>query len=348
MAFRLRPEAREPVYGPHNMWQIRNAQFLPGTGFLSADGQWLRSFPYGRVLLLRIRMKTLLNSKKQVFGDQGGMKTLDNEIVVLPWPVCSKNSILQFWRSLPVIPAKFPDIDRIIQYIVNGGIGKYRGFPGMVSAGTVQFTDNFGNSEGFFAVKRKNQTDSRRFVIRAECKTFPVGKTNTVISVRGNIPDVFSLFDTGEPSGLHPPVDCFILSAGHEETEFKILQIKIIFRFVDFVRGYNPRAAVLKSPCYDPLIDRGASCQTFNFHNQDTFPLSLLYLGRQLVQYVGGGDRRRRSHLPGAFRGGESHGGGKGCQNGLRPGTCARRLETLHCRIRPRVSEGPALRQDKH
>ena len=75
-------------------------------------------------------MKTLLNSKKQVFGDQGGMKTLDNEIVVLPWPVCSKNSILQFWRSLPVIPAKFPDIDRIIQYIVNGGIGKYRGFPG--------------------------------------------------------------------------------------------------------------------------------------------------------------------------------------------------------------------------
>lgn len=107
-------------------------------------------------------MKTLLNSKKQVFGDQGGMKTLDNEIVVLPWPVCSKNSILQFWRSLPVIPAKFPDIDRIIQYIVNGGIGKCRGFPGMVSAGTVQFTDNFGNSEGIFAVKRKNQTDSRR------------------------------------------------------------------------------------------------------------------------------------------------------------------------------------------
>ena len=184
-------------------------------------------------------------------------------------------------------------------------------------------------------------------MIRAECKTFPVGKTNTVISVRGNIPDVFSLFDTGEPSGLHPPVDCFILSAGHEETEFKILQIKIIFRFVDFVRGYNPRAAVLKSPCYDPLIDRVASCQTFNFHNQDTFPLSLFYLGKQLFHYGTAGDRISGSDFPVDFQDGERHGVGKGSQNGFMPEKCASRVKTLHFQIFSGFSKIHAIRQKK-
>ena len=112
-----------------------------------------------------------------------------------------------------------------------------------------------------------------------------VREPDTVIAKWGDVADVFPLTDTGKAARLHSAVDGFVFPAGHEETKFKVFQVKVISGFIDFIGCDDPCATVLERSGDNSLVDGIAPCQPFYFHHENALPEALFHFRKKLLHH---------------------------------------------------------------